>query len=96
MVKRLSLCEKRDKEMNKREALGDSSIHLSVLGVYKGIETAIRNSGLMARFSPGGEQLMNQREHEAWIRDIEKEFNVEREEAQEILRGIKVGAGVSI
>ena len=50
MVKRLSLCEKRDKEMNKREALGDSSIHLSVLGVYKGIETAIRNSGLMARF----------------------------------------------
>ena len=39
---------------------------------------------------------MNQREHEAWIRDIEKEFNVEREEAQEILRGIKVGAGVSI
>ena len=36
--------------MKKREALGDSSIQLSVLGVYKGIETAIRNSGLMARF----------------------------------------------
>lgn len=39
---------------------------------------------------------MNQREHEAWIRDIEKEFNVEREEAQDILRGIKAGTGASI
>ena len=36
--------------MKKREALGDSSIELFLLGVYKGIATAIRNSGLMARF----------------------------------------------
>ena len=39
---------------------------------------------------------MNQREHEAWVRDTEEQFGVEREEAQDILRGIKAGTGASI